>query len=140
MRKTELSTGEGHLVNNSVLSRSLTTDLDSLCHQMATGWESDQRLTIQADPKIFRSTVHNLHWVHKEGKDHASFRSNISEDHQINRDLIIWISSSKSNRRLSLRPDPNIYKPMVDNPYQIHESGKRGACCRGDSVRGRWIL
>ena len=47
----------------------------------------------------------------------------------MNRDLIIWISGSKSNRRISLRLDSSIYKPMARNPYQICELGKRGACC-----------
>lgn len=107
---------------------------------MTIGWESDQRITIRADPKIFRSMVRNLDQVHEEGKYHASFWSDISKDHQINMDLIVWISSSKSNRRLSLEPEPNIYKPMAYNPYQICEPSKRGTCWRGDNVRDRRIL
>lgn len=140
MLKTELITREGYLVNSGIVGRSPTTYFYGLRHRMAIGSKIDRRLSLQADPKIYISMAYNIHRICKEGKDRVSLCSNISEDRQINRGLIVWISGFKSDRRLSLRSDSKFYKLMAYNPYQIREPGKMSACCQGDIINDRWVL
>lgn len=140
MLKTELTTGEEYMLNSGLVGRPPTIDFNGLRHWMAIGLENDRRLSLQADPNIYRLAVYNIYRLRKVGKGRASFWSDISKDSQMNRGLIIWISSFKSDWRLSIRPDPNFHKPMAYNPYRIREAGKSHACYRGDIINDCQII
>lgn len=122
--KIEFSTGKRHLVNNMPLRRSPTTYLESLYPQMVIVWKSNRRLTIDVDLEIFRLVIYNLHRIQKEGKYCASFHSDISENCEIGKGLILCTLGSKSDESLSFKPNLNIYMPMSHNHYQVCELAK----------------
>lgn len=97
-------------------------------------------LTIHVDLEIFRFFIYNLRRIREEGKYCASFHSNILENCETEKVLILWILASKSYCSLSFKINSNIYKPMAHNPYPVYELGNRGACCQGDIIHDQQIL
>ena len=82
---------------------------------MAIGLKNERRLSLQVDLKIYRLAVYNLYRLRKASKGRTNFWSDISDDRQINKGLIVWISGFKSDRRLRLRPDPNFQWERREN-------------------------
>jgi len=113
---------------------------DGLHYRMVIRLENDQRLSLQTNPKIYRSVVYNIYRLRKESKCRASFIFDIIEDHRIKRGLIEWISGFKSDRRLSLGADSNFYRAMAYNPYQICEAGKSHTCFQCDIIKDHRII
>jgi len=140
MLKSKLTTRDKYLVNNGLVEGLQTIGFDGLHYRMAIWFENHRRLSLQADPNIYRSIVYNIYQLHKAGKCRVIFQYDIIEDHRIKRGLIEWISGFKSDRRLSLRADLNFYKPMAYNPYQIYEVGKSRACFWCDIIEDYRII